>query len=163
MIRRARLPHAGGRGWCSCRRARHLGSPAPTYAAIARLHDWVGTGLPAPSTARITVSDGRSPVIVTDDDGIARGGVRTPWVDTPLAVTSGLNTESDRMATLFGSGELFDAAHLARRYPGGRTDYLTEFTAALDRAIGAGFLVSADRQEILDLTTITAGWRFDAE
>nr|WP_198428354.1 alpha/beta hydrolase domain-containing protein [Nocardia bovistercoris] len=131
------------------------------HAAIARLDDWVRTGRPAPAAARIALTDDESPTIATDSHGIARDGVRTPWVDTPLAATSGLNTESDRMSKLFGSGELFDTAHLHRRYPGGRTEYLTEFTTALDRTIAAGFLTSADRQEILELTAITAEWRFD--
>ncbi|TCJ95759.1 alpha/beta hydrolase domain-containing protein [Nocardia alba] len=132
------------------------------HAAIARLDEWVRGGKPAPSAARIDSTGGEFPVIVADSDGIARGGVRTPWVDTPLAVTSGLNTETDRMATLFGSGELFDTAHLSRRYPGGLSEFLTEFTTALDRAIDDGFLVRADRREILELTTITARWQFDS-
>lgn len=130
-------------------------------AALARLDDWVRTGRPAPSAARIAVTDDESPTMVTDSDNIVRGGVRTPWVDVPLAVTSGLNTESDRMSALFGSGALFTPARLARLYPGGLTGYVTEFTTALDRAIEAGFLTSADRQEILDLATTTAEWCFD--
>ncbi|MFC8047476.1 alpha/beta hydrolase domain-containing protein [Nocardia sp. NPDC057353] len=132
------------------------------HAAIARLHDWVGTGRPAPEAPPIDLTDGDRPAIVTDHHGVACGGLRTPWVDVPLAVTSGSNAEADRMASLFGSGTPFDADHLARLYPGGPTEYLTAFTAALDRAIDAGFIVSADRPEILELAALTARRHFAA-
>ncbi|MEV0355691.1 alpha/beta hydrolase domain-containing protein [Nocardia sp. NPDC050697] len=128
------------------------------HAAIARLHDWVRTGRAAPAAPRIELTE--PDAIAVDRDGIARGGVRTPWVEVPLAATSGRNPQTDRMAMLFGSGEPFDAAHLARRYPGGHAQYLTEFTAALDHTISAGFLVGADRREILELADITAQWQF---
>jgi hypothetical protein len=59
------------------------------------------------------------------------------------------------MSFLFGSGEMFDGATLSRLYPGGRADYLERFTAALDRAIEAGFIVAADRAEILELAAAT--------
>ena len=55
------------------------------------------------------------------------------------------------LSHLFGSGEPFDAATLSRLYPGGAADYLERFTESLDEAIRSGFLLAADRQEILDL------------
>ena len=57
------------------------------------------------------------------------------------------------MSSIFGSGELFDAATVQRLYPGGVTDYLDRFTASLDSAIQSGFLLAADRDEILELAT----------
>jgi hypothetical protein len=59
------------------------------------------------------------------------------------------------MSDLFGSGELFDTATLRRLYPGGVTDYLQRFTAALDKSIGAGFILAADRDEILQIAAAT--------
>ncbi len=59
------------------------------------------------------------------------------------------------MTLLFGSGEVFDAETLERLYPGGAADYLDRFTRALDATIDAGFLLAADRQEILDLAVAT--------
>jgi hypothetical protein len=50
---------------------------------------------------------------------------------------------------------VFDGDTLARLYPGGAAEYLTRFTTSLDAAIGAGFLLTADRQEILDLAAAT--------
>ena len=78
------------------------------------------------------------------------GGVRTPWADVPTIALSGeADDPANFAAMLAGSGVPFDAERLARLYPGGREDYLRRFTRALDRAIRAGHLLAADREEIL--------------
>ena len=59
------------------------------------------------------------------------------------------------MASIFGSGELFDADTVRRLYPGGAADYLERFTSALDSAIQSGFILAADREEILQLAAAT--------
>ena len=120
-------------------------------AAVSALHRWVRSGVAAPASPRLDLTDANPPQLVLDENGLAKGGVRTPWVDTPVARTSGVGDPDNVMAGLFGSGELFDAATLSRLYPGGVEDYLTRFEAALDSAIGSGFLLPADRREILDL------------
>lgn len=123
-------------------------------AAVAALNRWVATGQPAPSAAPIKVSDAQPPAPVLDANGIAQDGVRTPWVDVPIARTSGLggpDGQANVMAMIFGSGEPFDAATVERLYPGGATQYLDRFTAALDRAIQSEFILPADRAEILEL------------
>jgi len=124
-------------------------------AALDAVNTWVGSGA-APATASpLEVTDGDRPQPVADVHGLARGGVRTPWVDVPIARTSGGvgagSAPASLMAALFGSGEPFDAATVHRLYPGGAQDYLTRFTAALDAAIGSGFILAADREEILAL------------
>ena len=55
---------------------------------------------------------------------------------------------------LFGTGEVFDTATLRRLYPGGTADYLERFEAALDTAIRSGFIVPADRAEIVELAAL---------
>lgn len=124
-------------------------------AAIAGLGDWVRTGRPAPSAPPIGVTDSDPPAIVLDDNGLAAGGLRTPWVDVPTAQTSGAGIDDNVMAAIFGSGLPFDADTLARLYPGGRVEYLERFTTALDEAISGGFLLAADRSEILELAAAT--------
>jgi Alpha/beta hydrolase domain len=124
-------------------------------AAIAQLHNWVRTGRPAPAAPPMTLSETDPPRFVLDENGLARGGVRTPWVDVPIAKTSGIGSEESLMSTLFGSGEPFDTATLGRLYPAGSADYLPRFTRALDQAIEAGFIVPADRPEILELAAAT--------
>ncbi|MBW0013848.1 alpha/beta hydrolase domain-containing protein [Mycobacterium sp.] len=128
-------------------------------AALAALNNWVATGEPAPAAAPIEVRDGDEPAPVLDPAGLAQGGVRTPWVDVPIARTSGLGGSDGVpeaiMAAIFGSGEPFDAATLRRLYPGGVDEYLENFEAALDRAIDSGFILQADRAEILQLAAAT--------
>lgn len=124
-------------------------------AALAALNTWVAAGTPPPGGDPLEVRETQGPQPVLDGTGLTRGGVRTPWVDVPIAQTSGLGGEESIMSMIFGSGELFDAATLRRLYPGGSTEYLERFTAALDAAIDSGFILPADRAEILQLAAAT--------
>jgi hypothetical protein len=124
-------------------------------AALAALDSWVRTGEPAPSAPPIEMPETDKPQPIPDRHGLAQGGIRTPWVDVPIAKTSGVTADENIMAAIFGSGEPFDAATLRRLYPGGSTEYLESFTTALDSAIQAGFILPADRAEILQLAAAT--------
>ncbi|MDT5017559.1 MAG: hypothetical protein QOD39_3719, partial [Mycobacterium sp.] len=124
-------------------------------AAVANLHSWVRTGEPPPTAEPIVLTDGDPTALVLDANGLAKGGVRTPWVDVPIARTSGIAPDESPMSFLFGSGEVFDTAALRALYPRGSAEYRERFTEALDRAIGAGFIRPADRPEILALAAAT--------
>ncbi|MCX2932028.1 alpha/beta hydrolase domain-containing protein [Mycobacterium sp. CVI_P3] len=124
-------------------------------AAIAGLHDWIRDGTAPATAAPMELGDTDPPRPVLDANGLAMGGVRTPWVDVPIARTSGIGSAESPLSHLFGSGEPFDAATLTRLYPGGATEYLDRFTTSLDEAIRSGFLLSADREEILQLAAAT--------
>ena len=86
-----------------------------------------------------------------DAQGNATGGIRTPWVDAPTAVLSGLGQTGVDFAVLFGRTVPFDEATLAALYPGGKDEYLERFTSSLQAAINDGFLLAEDRDEILGL------------
>ena len=124
-------------------------------AALSQLCQWVRTGRSAPSALPIELSDANPSQPVLDANGLARGGVRTPWADVPVARTSGVGSEETVMSWIFGTGEPFDAATVRRLYPGGAADYLEHFTVSLDSAIDAGFILAADRDEILQLAAAT--------
>ena len=124
-------------------------------AAIVGLHAWIRAGVPPAQAAPMELSEADPPRLVLDENGLAVGGVRTPWVDVPIARTSGIGTAESPLSHLFGSGEPFDAATLARLYPGGAVEYIERFTEALDEAIASGFIVPADREEILELAAAT--------
>ena len=124
-------------------------------AALAALNKWVATGEPAPSAAPIKLRESGPPQPILDSNRLAQDGVRTPWVDVPIARTSGLGSEENIMSEIFGSGQLFDADTLRGLYPGGIKEYLDRFTAALDATIGSGFILPADRAEILQLAAAT--------
>ena len=124
-------------------------------AALAQLCHWVREGPPPPTALPIELTDAESAAPVVDANGLARGGVRTPWVDVPIARTSGVGSEENIMSSIFGSGEPFGADALHRLYPGGAQDYLERFTASLDATIRSGFILAADREEILQLAAAT--------
>ncbi len=108
------------------------------------LDTWVRDGV-APARAERIELDGDGPAL--DELGIARGGIRTPWVDAPVATLSGLG-QPGHLVDLFGSTRAFDTSELARRFPGGHDEYLAQFTAATRAAIDAGFVLEADGVEI---------------
>lgn len=121
-------------------------------AAVVQLDRWLRDGTPPPEAARLALSaDGKA--FELDDNGNVRGGIRTPWVDVPTAVLSGLAQEGPGFARLFGSTEPFAADRLKALYPGGKTEYLSRFEAALDSAVSAGVILAGDRDEILALAS----------
>ncbi len=117
-------------------------------AALAHLVTWAAGGEAPPSAPSLELNDDRTDYVL-DEHGIARGGIRTPWVDVPTAVMAGLGQSGESFAMLFGRTEPFDDATLAALYPGGEDEYLERFGASLDAAIAAGFLLEQDRMEIL--------------
>ena len=117
-------------------------------AALAGLVRWAAGGSPPPRASRLDLNEERTGYRL-DVHGNARGGIRTPWVDVPTAVMSGLGQSGESFAMLFGRTEPFDDAVLSALYPGGPADYLERFTTSLDATIAAGFLLAEDREEIL--------------
>ena len=120
-------------------------------AALAALDRWVAGG-PAPATTPpITVSLATPASLVLDPLGNAAGGIRSPWMDVPVARMTGASQTDEGIGRLVGSSEPFDGPTLAKLYPGGKADYLAKFTRALDAAIARGHILAADRAEILAL------------
>jgi hypothetical protein len=118
------------------------------HAALAGLERWVRDGTPPPEAARLESTDGGASLVL-GPNGIAVGGIRTPWVDVPVATLSGLQEGGgEGMTFLFGTTKPFTAADIAELYPGGVAYYLTQFGESLDAAVERGFLLEADTAEI---------------
>jgi hypothetical protein len=117
-------------------------------AALSHLVRWVADGMPPPPAPRLDRDDEGS-AFRLDQHGNAKGGIRSPWVEVPTAVLSGLGQSGETFAMLFGRTEPFDDATLATIYPNGKVEYLEKFTASLDVAIADGFILGEDRPEIL--------------
>jgi len=117
-------------------------------AALAHLDRWSAGGEAPPSAPSLELNADKTGYVL-DEQGIARGGIRTPWVDVPTAVLAGLGQSGETFAMLFGRTEPFDDATLAKLYPGGEDEYLERFGVSLDAAIAAGFVLEEDRIEIL--------------
>ena len=123
--------------------------------ALTALDGWVRSGKAPASTKPIeTVLTGDKTTFALDNRGNAKGGVRTPWTDVPTMRLSGLGNNGGFVGMLVGVGEAFDAEKLGALYPGGKAEYLSRFTRALDAAIGKGHILKEDRQEILDIAAI---------
>ena len=127
-------------------------------AALADLDRWVSNGVAPPHSPKLELASGgtpdTTPSLARDAQGNALGGIRTPWLEVPTMQLGGGGNSGSFTASLVGTGQPFDKATLARLYPGGKADYVARFTKALDTAIAEGFLLAADRQEILDIAEI---------
>jgi hypothetical protein len=119
-----------------------------SQAALAHLTRWVTGGQPPPQAPRLEIDQGGAGFRL-DEHGLAVGGIRTPWVDVPTAVMSGLGQSGQSFAMLFGRTEPFNEVSLMALYPGGKAEYLNRFEASLDATIAAGFILEDDRAEIL--------------
>ncbi len=133
----------GGR--LNCTTANNAGGQhAIVMAALASLEKWVRVGTPPPKSPRIeTTAAGE---VVRDEHGIARGGIRTPLVDVPIATNDGLRGSGPSFCLLFGHMKPFDAATLAKLYPNGSADYVAAFDKAADKTVKAGFWLEPEAE-----------------
>jgi Alpha/beta hydrolase domain len=82
-----------------------------------------------------------------DGVGNAIGGVRSPFVDVPLSNYK-VHAESGGMFMLTGDERPLPRHVLVQRYET-EENYMEQFTASLDEAIAAGFLLQMDREFLL--------------
>jgi len=123
-------------------------------AAIAHLDRWARGGPPPPRSPRLETDPDDHMRLLTDDAAIARGGIRTGWVDVPVATLSGLTPPgATGIGILLGSTRVFDAAELERRYPAGPSEYAAAFRAATTHAAAAGFVLEQDVEEMVAVAT----------
>jgi len=115
-------------------------------AAMAGLERWVRTGAAPRRAPRIEVA-GDPPQFVLDEHGNVRGGIRTSWVDAPIAVLSGLGQSGGSFCGIFGTTIPFDPADLDALYPDHAT-YVRAVKGSTSRAVFQGFLRKADAELI---------------
>lgn len=118
-------------------------------AALRKLDEWVRTGGPPPEAPRLEVTSDAPPQIRRDADGIAMGGIRTPPVDVPVVVLSGVaGPNPSIICILLGSTTPLPDARLAALYAS-PASYLEQFETAADDVIEAGFVLEEDRDALL--------------
>jgi Alpha/beta hydrolase domain len=116
---------------------------APVHdAALRALHRWLADGVPAPHQPRIETDAGPPLRIATDDDGNARGGIRLPELEMPIATYRGAAMGTGRLP-LFGAASPFTDDELRRRYPS-RECYQQGWDAAVDALVTTGALRPED-------------------
>jgi hypothetical protein len=116
---------------------------SPLYeTAMRHLVEWVMRGVAPPRAPRIEIKDG---VIVRDENGIAKGGVRSPYVDTPTVryIAAQPINASNPLGALVGLQEPFPAEKLRALYKS-RGNYLELFNQGIDRMIAGRWITPAD-------------------
>ena len=117
-------------------------------AFVAFLH-WVDAGIQPSSPQPFTLSSTNPPELALDAHGNAVGGVRTPAVAVPVSTLSGAPPKgSSTLCGLFGSTVPFSSQTLVALY-GSKSGYVAAYTNALDQAIAAGYILPADRAQLL--------------
>lgn len=113
-------------------------------AGFAALDRWIRTG-EAPSNApRIAVS-GSPAAIERDRFGNAKGGIRTPHLDVPIATLSGEGQAGGAFCGLFGTTVPFDGATLRELYAS-EADYAAKVREAAARGAADGWILPADER-----------------
>ncbi|MGB8330742.1 MAG: alpha/beta hydrolase domain-containing protein [Polyangiales bacterium] len=111
-------------------------------AGLHGLVQWTTTGEPLPEAERLAMTaDGNA--FELDEVGNVLGGIRTSYVDAPVAVLSGLGQTGESFCRLFGTTVLFDEGMLDELYPTRQT-YLDAVDESTGRAVAAGFLLPVD-------------------
>ena len=142
----------------------YLGCPDPVNrgqqrfvlrAALRHLNTWVRDGIAPPVAPPLSLSttllgeETAEPFFDVDDLGNALGGVRTPCVQAPTQILSGIVPDAiSRICMLFGSTKPIDSGALTARY-GTRDNYLDTYRSHADAAITAGFALPDDLDELL--------------
>jgi hypothetical protein len=126
--------------------------PGPLFvrAAAAKLFRWAEEGIAPTEAPRIEMEEVDIVSTPTSDEvGNALGGVRSPFVDVPLVQYQVVAGGSGLACAFSGTETPIPPDQLATRY-GDAEAYLDQFTDDLDETIEAGFLLEADRADILE-------------
>lgn len=120
--------------------------PLVLQRAFADLLAWVAEGTPPAPAQELDIEDGE---LVRDELGIATGGIRTPDVDVPIAVHSGVPREdASVICVLFGSTTPLGPEVIASLYPS-KQDYVDRVRESADAAVEAGYLLPAGADEFV--------------
>jgi hypothetical protein len=120
----------------------------PLYdAAFHHMQRWLTEGVPPPSQPPIEFA-GDPPAIVRDEHGIAKGGIRLPQADVPIAANTAIPVADDIWAYLAGSCEPFSREKLIARY-GDEANFAARFETAARAAVASGVLMPRDVEPLL--------------
>lgn len=115
----------------------------PLYdAAFHHMHRWLAGGTPPPSQPKVEFA-GDPAEVVRDEHGIAKGGIRLPQADVPLAQNSAIPLSDDIFAYLGGSSHAFSRDKIHALY-GDKSSFLAKFEAAAQASVRAGVLLPRD-------------------
>lgn len=136
--------------------------PTQAYLAVALHHlfEWADKGTVAPRAERIWVTRVADSMIAVDEHGNARGGIRNPYVDLPIARYVASNTPADPpiadasplfiplLCGLGGYEEVFTSQQLRQLY-GSKRSYVSRVEQRLTELERAGWSLPVYREMIL--------------
>jgi Alpha/beta hydrolase domain len=127
-----------------------LSTDFPTHylfnAAHVLLDRWARHESPPPHVDRIQVDTNGGTVL--DQYGNALGGLRTPWLDVPIATYYPTSTPAST-CSLQGHRVPFDPARLKTLYPD-HGAYVRPFIAATEHLVAQGFLTRPDADAVIN-------------
>ena len=111
-------------------------------SALNSLDNWIRTGDAPESRPTLDITNG---TFVLDAKGNVTGGIRTPHVDVPVAILSGLGQTGSAFCGLFGTTVTPPPAAFASwALPNGRAAFDAAWIASLDDAVAKGNILEAD-------------------
>jgi len=116
-------------------------------AAYRRTTEWLQTGAPPPPQPLIQFA-GNPPEIGRDEQGIARGGIRLPQVEAPLATNSAVPAPGSPFGFLGGSSVPIPPEVLRHRYASA-AEYLALFEQVTRAAEKAGVILARDAEGLV--------------
>jgi Alpha/beta hydrolase domain len=119
-------------------------------AALSAVDAWMRSGTPPPSAPRMDVREVRgTPTVQDSSNGAAIGGIQGPWEKVPVAEYSGkAPAGAPGFCVLFGTTHPFSVTQLTALY-GSKADYLKAYAKATDEDIRAGYILPADKAQVL--------------
>jgi hypothetical protein len=136
-------------GFIQCESAINSGPMHYVFnAALDAMNTWIVDGTAPPVAEPLMVSADLSELVL-DESGNALGGIRTPYVDAPVAVLSGFGQSEESFCGLFGTTMLFSADQLASLYID-EAGYVDAVSKAAESAIEAGFILPLDAQLMIE-------------
>ena len=142
-------------------------------AALAAVNRWITSGTAPRQSPRLEVDPANRHAFLTDSNGEALGGIRTPQVQAPVAKLSGIgqpgstpigtqpsNSSTISSATLcsiLGTTVPFSAAQLSALYPT-HAAFVAKWDAATAAEVKQGYLLPADARTLDEVAaTSTVG------
>ena len=120
--------------------------------ALRDITAWIQTGIPPKAMPRFQIVTDTSPsTYKLDRNGNVLGGVRTPAVDAPVAVLSGIPpADAPGFCDTFGQTVPFTAAHITALYPT-HADFIHAWIQAVEKDTLAGSLLPEDAQRLIQI------------
>jgi hypothetical protein len=109
-------------------------------AAFVHINQWVESGFAPAPAPRFKYTSLSPATFAYDSNGNALGGIRTPFVDVPVARLSGVSAGGPGFCVLFGSTTPFSGPQLAKLYPS-HDAFVWQFALATIRSAQKGWVL----------------------